>query len=196
MLKINIKIIFLVLLTALSSSCKKSFDTKEDFLEYIEDEDNGYSETKFINGIKINLTYKPTQLMVLQENSKGSDKINDSLKTKYENSIYFILSYSKDNKEILSTINDSRERFNNVQNELTFKMHENVSLTTESRDTIPLVDYNFPRTYGMSRSTNLLFVFKRDKLIDSGSNVFFNLKDIGMNIGDLKFKFKTKIIKE
>jgi hypothetical protein len=196
MLKNKSKIVFLFFLIFLFNSCKKTFDTKESYLEYLKDEDKGYSETKLVNGIKINLSYKPTKFMALQENPKELEEMKDSLNAKYGNFIYFILSYSRDNKEILSTISESREKYNLVQNALTFGMAENVSLTTENRDTIPLVGYNFPRTYGMSQSTNLLFVFERNKLIDKGGDLFFNLKDIGLDTGDLKFKFNTNIIKE
>ncbi len=188
--------LFLLTLLMLVSSCAKTFDTVEEMNEYIQDVDNGFSQTKIINGVRINLTYKPTELMVLQEisNKNYSEKQKDSLRNKYNKYIYFILSYSKDEKEILSTLTTSREQFNTVQNTLSFRMNQNTSLINNKNDTVPLIGYNFPRTYGMSRSTNLLFVFERNKQIEDSGKFYFNLSDIGIGIGDITFKYNTSII--
>jgi hypothetical protein len=146
-------------------SCKKDYDSeKSNLIDYVKNEDNGFFQTTEINGVKINLTYRPTELMVSQEISNlGSEKkINlDSVKNKYKNNLYFILSYSRDNKEILSTITKSRQDFNAIQNTLTFDMANKVSLVNQNKDTIRLIDYNFPRTYGMSRATSLRLMSAR-----------------------------------
>jgi hypothetical protein len=178
--------------------CKKDYDAeKTELIDYVKNEDNGFAQTKEINGVKINLTYRPTDLMVSQEMSNyGSEKkINlDSIKNKYKRNIYFVLSYSRDNKEILSTISSSREDFNAVQKTLTFDMLNKVSLINQDKDTIRIIDYNFPRTYGMSRATSLLFIFERNEIIEKSKDLLFNIQDIGLGTGDLKFKYPADLI--
>jgi hypothetical protein len=181
-----------VLSVLLLISCKKTFKSREDYIAYIKDEDNGYSQTKEVNGFKVNLTYKPTELMF--DDTKMSNEKMDSLKKSYEKVIYFVLSYSKDNKEVLSTISSSRADFNNIQNMLTFRMKEKITLTTENNDTIPMLDYNFARTYGMSRASTMLLVFERSKLLKNKDKLEFNISDIGLGIGDLTFRFNKHII--
>ena len=169
--------------------CKKEVNLeKSELIDYVNNEDNGFSQTKEINGVKMNLTYRPTDLMVYQEMSNlgNEKKINeDSIKNKYKNNLYFILSYGRDNKEILSTITKSREEFNAIQNTLTFDMLNKVSLVNQDRDTIRLIDYNFPRTYGMSRATSLLFVFERNEILKKSDELLFNVNDIGVGTGDV-----------
>lgn len=192
-MKNKIKLTTIIFIMVFIYSCRKSFATKEELVAHINDEDNGYSQTKVINNVKVNVTYKPSELMVYQEELTPTEKQKDSLLKKYNQSLYFILSYSKEGKEIFSTIKESRSDFNDLQNTLTFGMNKKVSLTTTKKDTVPLIDYNFPRTYGMSRSTTLIFVFKKNEITNNGE-LSFNIEDIGIGTGDIKFKFNSKII--
>lgn len=180
-------------------SCNSNYDKNyAELLKDVNNEENGYVQTKEINGVKISLAYRPTELMVSQELEQlGDIKISkDSLKKKYNQNLYFILNYSKNNNEILSSVSESRQKFNEVQNTLTFGMQEKVALLNEKKDTIPLLDYNFPRTYGMARSTSLLFIFKREENLEKSSTLIFSVNDIGLGIGDVKFKYSTDIINQ
>ncbi len=188
-------IFFVTLMTIFS--CQKTFKSKEEYSDYINDVDNGFSQIKEVNGVKIIVTFKPSDLLVCQEveNKNFSKEKTDSIRLKYNNLLYFILSYSKDDKEILSTI-ESRSQFNEIQNKLTFKMNENVSLVNNFKDTIPLQDYNFTRTYGMSKTSTLLFVFRKNDKIENSNQLNFILSDIGIGIGNLEFKFDTNILEK
>lgn len=189
---------FLALLFVFISCNKNAEIVKKELVDYVKNEDNGLSQTIEVNGVKINLAYRPTDLMVYQEMSVNNEqkKVNkDSIRNKYKNHLYFILSYSRDNKELLSTIATSREEFNNVQNILTFDMRKRICLLNQDKDTIPLIDYNFPRTYGMARANTLLFVFKKDEVFEQSDELIFNVKDIGIGTGDVKFRYNKDIIR-
>lgn len=190
--------LLIVILLLVVSSCNKSFDTVEETFTYIQNEDNGYAKTKKINGIDINLTYKPSDLIAGQEfsNNHYSEAKKDSLKKVYNKYLYFVLSLSKNNKEIFSSFPQSREQLNSIQNTLTFEMNKKVSLVNSNKDTIPLIDFNSPRTYGMAKSTNVLFVFERNELVENSDEFYFNLQDIGLETGDVKFKFDETIKKQ
>jgi hypothetical protein len=190
--------LLLLTLLLMISSCGKTFDTVEEMNDYIQDPDNGCLKTKLTNGIQINLTYKPSDLIAFQEfsstNYSGIKK--DSLKKSYDKYLYFVLSISKNNNEILSSLTGSREEFNSIQNTLTFEMNKKVSLVNKNKDTIPLIDFNSPRTYGAARSTNILFVFEKNKFTENSNEFYFNLLDIGLGTGEVKFKFDATIKKQ
>jgi hypothetical protein len=165
---------------------------------YIQDEENGYTKSKKVNGIDITLTFKPSNLVAWQEfsNNKYSETKKDSLKKVYGKYLYFVLSLSKNNNEIFSTFPKSRQELNTIQNTLTFEMNKKVSLTNSLKDTIPLIDFNSPRTYGMAKATNVLLIFKKNELIEYSDEFYFNLSDIGIGIGNVKFKYDATIKKQ
>ena len=43
---------------------------------------------------------------------------------------------------------------------------------------------------------HLIFVFKRDEIINESQKLNFNLQDIGLGIGDVKFEYKSNLINE
>jgi len=191
-------ILFYFLLFNTVVSCnKKTFNTKEELFVFLKEEANNFSQSKSINGIDFNLMYRPTDLLIAQEHTDIiiEKEILKKLKNKYKNFIYFNLSLSKNNKEILTATPKTRTEFSALVNQLVFKMKDNVYLHThESNDTIDMVDYIYPRLYGMTNNTTLMFVYPRKKEQLKGEFLDFVIKDIGLYTGDVKFKVPTTII--
>ena len=178
-------------------SCNQNLPQNEDdLIAYINDTDNGYRQSKTVNSVAVDVTYRPTQLMVCQEMSllkNDSGQVKDSLTNKYKDYYYFLLTYTKDGNEILSTVPKTREEFNTIQNNLTFNMNKLVCLTNR-KDTLQFLDFNSPRTYGMSKSTNVLLIFKRDKSKSKGNTFKVNVQDIGIGTGDLSFTYPSNLL--
>ncbi|MCL9806909.1 hypothetical protein NAT51_15340 [Flavobacterium amniphilum] len=193
-IKFVISLFFIVLLLF---SCKNGLpDNGEDLISYVNDPDNGYRQAKTVNGIQVDLTYRPAELMVSQEQTllkNNSQEVKDSLKNKYKDYYYFLLTYTKDGNEILSTVPRTREEFNTIQNNLSFNMHKLVCLTNR-KDTLQFLDFNSPRTYGMSKSTNVLLVFKKDHSKSKGNTFKVNVQDIGVGTGDLSFTYPSNLL--
>lgn len=187
---------FLMLLVVLVGCTSKSFDTKEAMLEYLRDPENHYLQQKKVNGYEFSLLYKPTDLLVNQELSASAteDEIRQ-LRSKYGAFLYFALSISKNDQELLSTTPKNRQEFGAMVNRLAFGMGSKVHLLTSKKDTIPLLDYVYPRMYGMSRSTSMLFVYPRDKKIKDSESLTITVGDLGTYTGEVKFKIATKTIK-
>jgi hypothetical protein len=180
-------------------SCNRNLPQNEDdLIAYINDTDNGYRQSKTVNSVAVDVTYRPTQLMVCQEMSllkNDSGQVKDSLTNKYKDYYYFLLTYAKDGNEILSTVPKTREEFNTIQNNLSFNMNKLVCLTNR-KDTLQFLDFNSPRTYGMSKSTNVLLIFKRDKSKSTGNTFKVNVQDIGIGTGDLSFTYPSNLLSE
>ena len=152
-----------------------------------------------VNGVDFSLMYRPTDLLVKQEIGNSSmplDSIN-MLRDKYKHYIYFNLSMSKNGQELLSAVPKNRNEFGSMVNQLVFGMHEKIHLLTQQNDTIELVDYVYPRMYGMSKTTSMMFVYPREKQKLDTKKLQFTIEDLGLQTGEVKFTIDTdKIINE
>ncbi len=189
----------LIIMVLFLFSCnQKTFDNETALLEYIKDETNGYTQHKTVNGVDYTLTYRPTDLLVKQElgdlENKGEIK---TLRNKYKNYLYFNLSMSINNQELLSTAPKNRNEFGAMVNQLAFGMNEKVHVYTPSKDTLEMADFIYPRMYGMSRATTIMFVYPRDKKALKEEYINFTIEDLGLYTGEVKFKIlKKNIINE
>ena len=192
------RLFLLLLLQIVVYSCsRKSFESKKELYAYLQDESHGYLQNKQVNGYDFSLLYKPTDLLVEQElgeDTSNNEKIKE-LRNKYNQYIYFTLSMSRDNKELLSTTPRNRQEFGQMVNELAFGMDRKVHVFTPKRDTLELLDYIYPRMYGMSRATTMLFVYPRDEKYLKEAYLNVTIQDLGTYTGEVKFKIPTRKIK-
>jgi hypothetical protein len=193
---LRMRLIFISVLSLYSCN-NKTFDNEEDLMVYLEDQSNGYIQHKTVNGVDFLLMYRPTDLLVSQdlENENVSNNKLSELKNKYSKYMYLNLSMSKNNQELLSAATKNRNEFGTMVNRLAFDMNDKVHLYTQNKDTLKMLDFIYPRMYGMSKSTTLMFVYSREKLKQGFLN--FTIEDIGLYTGEVKFKIDIeKIIEE
>ena len=176
----------------------KEFSNESDLLNFIKDEVNGYSYIKTINGVDYNLMYRPTDVMVNQElDGEISEENVNELRNKYKNYMYFNLRMGKNNKELLSSQPKSRDEFGAMVSQLVFGMKDKVHMYTPSLDTLEMTDFVYPRMYGMTDATTILFVFPRDDKYLNEEYLNFIIQDLGSYTGDVKFKVPVdKLLKE
>ncbi|MDH7445720.1 hypothetical protein [Aquimarina sp. 2201CG14-23] len=194
---IYVKSVVLLFLGVFLYGCNsETFTTEKELLDYIMIEENGFTQSKTVNGYDFQLTYKPTDLLVEQEiGNLITDAKVKILREKYNKHLYFILSMSKNNQELLNERAGDRNEFGVMVNQLAFGMNEKVHLYTQSKDTIALVDFVYPRMYGMSRSTSILFIYPKEENKLKEETLSFTIEDLGLYTGEVKFKIDTNIIK-
>ena len=187
--------VFLVYFLLLSCS-EREFNTEAELVTHIQDESNEFLQQKIVNGIKFSLLYRPTDLLVKQElgNSKNDASI-DKLRERYGKYLYFNLSMSYNNKELLSAVPKDRNEFGQMVNDLAFGMDQKTHLFTKKKDTIEIVDFIYPRMYGMSNSTTIMLVYPRTKEKLQDDYINLTIEDFGINTGEVKFKIPTRVIK-
>lgn len=189
----SLLLFFFLLLT---SCANKTFNNEQELWTYLKNPDNGYLQQKNINGYDFSLLYKPTDLLVAQELGEDTSKEKKTaLREKYQKQLYFTLSMSRNGKELLSTTPKNRQEFGAMVNQLAFGMQEKVHLFTQNKDTLELLDYNYPRMYGMSQSTTMLFVYPRDEKQLREETLNFTIQDLGTYTGEVKFKIETDKIR-
>jgi|SRR5690606_6598286 len=188
--KFTILLISSILLTSCSS---KTFNTEDELWEYVKDEGNGYIQTKTVKGVEYSILYRPTDILVKQElNADFSEEVIDSLRNKYKEYMYFNVSMSKNNRELLSNVAGNRDQFGAMVNELAFGMEQKVHMYTPAKDTLALVDYIYPRMYGMSNATTIMFVYPRNKEYLKEEYINLAIEDLGFYTGDVTFKIPTE----
>lgn len=162
---------------------------------YIQDEDNGYRYKKTVAGVDYVLQYRPTDALVKQELGTTVSGIQvEKLRKQYSQYLYFNLSMSQNNQELLNGLARDKEKFGQMVNQLAFGMEEKLHVYTPTRDTLALADYIYPRMYGMSNATSIMIVYPRDTKFMKQEYLNFVIEDLGLEIGDIKFKINTKAL--
>jgi hypothetical protein len=183
---------FLILFVLLAGvACSSGPMTVAELEAYVKDQENGLTQAVESNGYSIRVTFRPTDLWVKQE--IGEERFPDAqelakLRSKYNAYYYFIVSLSRNDKEALHQLEGGMEQYSDLVQTLSFRMPQYTTLTTSASDTIPVGDFMLNRTYGLSRSTDLLFVFSREKAGDDAW-VQFNLNEFGLGTGNQRFRF-------
>lgn len=168
--------------------------SEDDLKAFVLDKDNGLSKEHELKGMKSVVTYRPSDLLVVQE-TRG-ETIVDSveltrLKIKYKNYYYFFLSLSKNSEEAEYQQGSGYGQFSELIQTMAFRMDQYVNMTTNERDTIPVGDYIYPRTFGMSNASTLMFAFNKEKAIGK-EWVQFNMKEFGLGVGNQNFRFRVE----
>ena len=177
-------------------SCKRALP-HEELLAYLNNPENGLVQEKQISGVKLDLRYKPYDLYLEQHLQSIPDSLREKersgLAQMYKDNLYLQLSLGYNGQEIISSFVNTPMHTAMV-NRLAFGMREFVVLTTENRDTLLLKDFTYIPTYGLAQNNKILFVFENKNTEDS-DYLKFQLKEMGLNTGQVNFKIKSKDIK-
>jgi hypothetical protein len=177
-------------------SCKRKPDqvSKEELNEYVRDKGNGLRKGTTKNGIELTASYRPRDLLIIQEwehvNKKDSSTLQQ-LKQKYTGQDYFVLELSKDNKEVIRQLEEFAQ-YSDMVHVLSFEMSRFVNITT-AKDTVELMDYVFEQNYGLGAANRLMFVFPSEKL-KTADSYDLNINEFGLNTGNVQFHFRRKDI--
>jgi len=172
------------------TSCKKKITNKQDLIAYISEPQNGLQKIQQIGDIKVAITYRPGQLTWDKNiTSKTASKEKDSL---YNNQLFFVLSMSAKNKELLRQLEFSK--YSEMVQVLAFRMKEFVSATPDNAKSVEPLSCVFQQTYGMGSANNVLIIFDRKELL-SARDLKIGIKEFGLQTGNLEFEFKTDDIK-
>jgi len=177
-------------------SCKQKTVNQQQLEAYIAQTDHGLIYTHDDKRVKASVKYKPFDFLVdqqLQAITSFSGNTIDSLRGIYAKNLYFVLHLTSRDQEVLSGFSGDAHTFSEMVEKLSFDMGNYVSLTTEKGDTLQMVDFVYPRMYGMSGSTDIMFAFE-NKIPSDTHELSFNLSEFGLNIGKMKFTFTVKDI--
>lgn len=167
MKKIN-NIIFSLLFWGCSQT---NYVNETELRKMINDETNGLKKTITSNEIKVIATYKPADLVALNEiktlNEKKDKKIIDSILYKYSGNYFFTLSFSIDNKSVITEVAPSiREE---VLNKFNYGLKSTIfitynSVTGDHEDTLQLSNYMYVSMFGAANSDDVIISFNKEQV--------------------------------
>jgi hypothetical protein len=190
-----------LLLFALGS-CGKKINNMSDFSSYLNEQENGLTMRKAVNGVVITVQYLPPEYLALKESRDSSlqqPASYDSLLSYYRRSESFIVTFGPDEAKG----NQSDIMFDDVNNfqeyvdrsmELNFDMEEKIRLKTGDKEYAPVLS-SLENTYGLSKDRKVNLVFTPDKNTDN-QQYDFVYEDETFGVGTLHFSFDKKRIQE
>lgn len=182
----------LTFVSATLLSCEQKNYTSQE-LSKLMSTDSRFVKTIELDKTILQVTYKPVDLLVHQElPANGPIKSEDVLRAreKYKDFFYFVVSLSYSNREFLNASSIGLDNFNRLLPIISFRMGEVVNLTTSNLDTVSVTDYVYNRTFGIAKSTDLLFVFDKSKAVGQDW-IQINFDEFGLGIGKQSVRFKV-----
>jgi hypothetical protein len=153
--------LLLIALLQLLPSCQRTMG-KTELLGYLNDPENKLVLTDSAPGFIYKVYFKPSDLIAAQHLVKRDSTIRlDSLRKAHKEYLYFNLCVSYEGKDLFSQ-HIPEANFTELQKRVSFGLEQYVILSDEQYHSYKLVDYSYPRLYGMTNSTNILLVFKND----------------------------------
>jgi hypothetical protein len=183
-----------------ASSCRNEFVSEADLVEYVNDTDNGLTKSVRAGRNLVEVSWQPTDLLIARE-VRGIQKPTaeeiDRARAKYQGQYYFAVRLSRNGQDLSTPSQVGFEGFTRLLETLSFEMGDKVSVITSAGDTLAVADYVYNRTYGISKSSDLLFVFRKERQ-PLHDNAFLELKldEFGLETGKQVFRFEIDDINE
>lgn len=176
---------------ALLQSCNPQVKNKSDLYSYINDPKNELIDT--INRMQViaKITWQPWQLISNKLGEIKDKRVPNS--SRFSENLYFILSLSKGNKELLRQL--PFEKYSQMVQVLSFRMFDFISAKPDEKEPIFPIECLFQQTYGMTNANMLLVVFKKKDLEDC-RRLAISIKEFGLGIGELKFQLNASEIEQ
>lgn len=196
------KLLQLFIFAAVSlSSCKKSV-TPTDFIQWVDNENNGFTQKQQKNDIEVSVQYRPAAYMALVENGVIINKEQfDETEKKYSGSQYYAMRIRKVKGEgdILQSPTAGNIDYYSKLKYFSEDIRYDIYLIS-GRDTIPCVLNHLERTYKLSPYTNILFAFDIKKGAEQENNandgVVFVYDDHALGLGKMTFELSTATLKK
>jgi hypothetical protein len=224
---IKLKLVLqIVLITVFFSACQQTFTDLDQYKKYVQGEDYPYLQTIEKNGVKVELRYLPVDILLtssyasymkkketltgdktkpeLQHQEKLGKLWEDIKKRRegFDQSIYFQLKIGYvDNKDIVyESMGQGFQSYSEWLQKLLFNLTEYIDLKTALMEEVPLIDYHFERSFGMTKYRTIMLVFPKtfndvDLLKKEKEQLTIRLKEFGLKTGILKFTFDLPLTK-
>lgn len=163
-MKLLLAILFL---SFLNSGCYLTPSSYREFIEFIEDSDNGYIQSVHYNSLEYSSFYKPPSYLLLQDHKDEleSDDFVLPEKNPYENWLTFTFRIRAENgQHPLDFMNtDKYDYFKKLEYYINAGQ-DFLLITNNNQDTLNCQQYHMERNYGAAPYLNLNVAFSRSEL--------------------------------
>lgn len=175
-------------------TCGREVTTESELKRYVSDKENGLQKSLKKNGYDIEVTYRPTELVLFQHLDGVQDAgERQTIRKQMDTLSYFVMKVSRNGQEIENYLSGNRDKLARVVSYLSSGVGDDLMLATR-REKIHPLDVAYVRSYGATAGTSFLVVFRKPDL-DSTDKLTFVLDDDVIGIGSVEFDFETKDLK-
>ncbi len=177
----------------LVAACSSKTVSMDELKKYPFDSSHGLIQESNRGGAKVEVYYKPKELVLRQELNNADHKGEVETRKKMDSLDYFVFRLSRNGHEIENDYANDPEMFNKVVDYLSFSFGNGVYLI-HRKDTMPILDFSYARMFGASDASQLLTVFKSDLKTRTGK-VTICFDDTLLGTGLSSFEFEIQDIK-
>lgn len=192
----------LFLLLVILSCGNKTITTNEEYLKWMNDEDNGLVMTKEAGGITIKVKYLPSNYLAYQDLSGQTiikKEESDSIIKSYDKSLTFLITIGVDGEvkkgDVMYQGVQNYEEYKKRLYAMNFDIENNVTIKIGEKKYRPVLS-NLENGYGLTESRNITLVFvpetKEDQLFYLGEEIQFTYDDELFDSGINHFTFDRK----
>lgn len=176
------------LMCLLFAACQPdAFNSAEDLKQFISEPSNNLVKKVVLNGIVVEVSFKPNDLLIHQEIGGGPTDHQRlvNLERKYEENYYFLIRLIK---------NDSTAQEDSVTRQPQFadvygSIYRSLSVITPEEDTIRSDQFTIEHINVANESAPEIMIVLSKKKSTYRDWIQFNLDEFGLGIGDHEFKF-------
>jgi len=185
------RLIFLLVL--IFFGCQRQRQVSIDELKaYASNSESGLLKSATMGDIKIELVYRPKELILIQEAAPGTTEWS-TLLTRLDSLDYFVLRLSRNGKEIEENYNKNVERFERIMTYLGEGISGDIVLLS-GEERIEPEQLLYVPSFGSSDATSILIVFKSYLSKRDGKfKVIFN--GTALRMGSHEFEYAIRSIK-
>lgn len=184
--------LLVIVSSVLTTSCREQHLTQAEFIKFIENPENGYSQEVVDNGVYLRVQHIPVELIFFQDLPKSNlefDSARDSLIKNYARFKYFKVTISRNEKSVEENFAGS-EKYGEVINYLNNRIGNDFMLEMKS-EVFHSFEAMYTPFYGSSSSTHILVVFK-GAAASPGLQAKFSFNETIFNTGRKIFAFSIK----
>jgi hypothetical protein len=195
MWEVNKGNIFLGILMAIFWGCSQTKFGPEEYVNYVNDKENGFIQTEQVGDYEISVQYRTPEYMTIKE--IGVDVLTNEIfseTSKEKNGAYYflfqIMSSNKKSDPLELNMQDKLEYTSRISH-LMSGIDEDIFLVSGD-DTLPCKMHHFERSYHLTHYHNIVLVFER-KTEKQADNLKLFYNDRMLNIGRLNFVFNKHV---
>lgn len=171
----------------LLNSCASPLPPAE-YQAYLADPAHGLTQTVEANGATITCTYRPTDLLVLQDLTSTPTAGRDSLARAYAGKTYCTLTLARNGRELENQFVNDPAAYQQALTYLNAGIAADAFLVTTPRDSVPAVASMYLRQFGTTGHSTLLLVFDTHQLTPQ-QGFHLTLRGQRLGLGTLLFPF-------
>lgn len=170
-------------------SCTPSSLKPKDYMSWVKNPENGLYMSKSLKDYRYDLQYRPSEMIVLQE-QKGevSNKaIFDERVAEMSDLQYYNLQLFGPNGKAVISQNNPEAYFGNLEYYSTYAQSD-INMIQEG-DTLPCALFHLERYYDLSPYNTLVLAFPKTANMNAERTLVFN--DRALNMGPVKFNISS-----